>query len=400
MQKNLWVATLAGLLVACGGSDDDDQARKPIPPQDNSTIKTGLFTYNAASGVKYETNSGLSGTTSNKGEFQYKDGDYVSFSIGDTQIGDRVVAKPVVMESDLSQDRDSRINIITFLQSFDADRDTENGIQISSKAHEALSGTRLNFQQDVNHFSQDLSFLKAVYKAGLETPIEAETALKQAQKAFYKDIQGVWQYPQAQSGSHPDVLMYIDANGEFTLGQFTTADENGKPGVEVGKLDWDATNTRLLPKINIDTNGRWGLSGNAEDGKAHHLQFDGTALILEEPHIQGVYKFNKVGNQNNSIVGSWRYQEGQIFSFFENGTYLMLDPLGDASEDRCGGPGVEVGQYKVSGSTLMIHSISIDTNGCAGLSDNKQNLNLNFKIDGNKMLFTPPGEGTFSLDRL
>ena len=67
MKKTLLCIALAGLLSACGGSDDNAST----PPANNVGTQTGVLTDGIISGVTYITSSGATGVTNEKGEFKF-----------------------------------------------------------------------------------------------------------------------------------------------------------------------------------------------------------------------------------------------------------------------------------------------------------------------------------------
>lgn len=389
MKRKLLVLALATSLVACGGSDDD--VNKPNPsPTPTQPSKTGVFTDGVISGVSYKTNKGFMGTTNSAGEFKYDEGDQVTFSIGNVQLGDTVIAQTRITPLDLATDVESRTNLLVFLQSLDNDAKHENGIQISEKAIAAVTGLSINFKQSSDAFANDANVKQVLTKAGT-TAVTAEQAKQNFQKAFYQDIAGVWQYTAVNSKQTVDVMLYINADGQYYLGQFTPADHAGKPGIEVGQLNWNSVDGSVKPSINIDTNSEWGLSHPVNK---YDLKFDGTQLIIDEqPQLRdSTVQFSRVLNKANSIVGSWIFKDdaNQVFSFFDNGYYVMLDPAGDTfaiQEGRipCSHSGIEYGKYTLNGHSLLIHNVSVDTNACAGINDESGTNTLPFTLESNKL---------------
>ena len=67
-------AFLAYSLISCGGGSGSDNGNP-------STLKTGVLIDSAVSNVSYQTET-LSGITNSNGEFSYRDGETVTFSIG------------------------------------------------------------------------------------------------------------------------------------------------------------------------------------------------------------------------------------------------------------------------------------------------------------------------------
>ncbi|MGS0756969.1 hypothetical protein ACVBEH_21470, partial [Roseateles sp. GG27B] len=81
-------------------------------------------------------------------------------------------------------------------------------------------------------------------------------------------------------------------------------------------------------------------------------------------------------NNNANLTGAWAVgsatnPQTQVFFFFANGDYVMADPQGDTAASRCGGAGYERGTYSYDAATTTFRAltISIDSNGCAGLHD-------------------------------
>lgn len=97
------------------------------------------------------------------------------------------------------------------------------------------------------------------------------------------------------------------------------------------------------------------------------------------------------------LTGAWSLSgnpdaAAQVFFFFANGDYVMVDPVGD-TENNCGPAGVERGRvsYTKAGGEFSLLSVSVDTNLCAGLHDttvpdaeqfNRKFANFNIAADG------------------
>ncbi|MBM3114367.1 esterase-like activity of phytase family protein [Jeongeupia naejangsanensis] len=151
----LMLATLmtAGL-VACGGGDDGGATSAPAPaptpaptPVPSPGAKTGQFYDAAVAGLEYTTSSGGNaiGMTDASGVFSYRDGDAVTFRIGDLVLGqtkgkDKVTLADFDPANPLS---DKVIARARLLQTLDADHDPDNGIAIEAAARNALKGKTL-----------------------------------------------------------------------------------------------------------------------------------------------------------------------------------------------------------------------------------------------------------------
>jgi len=386
MKKTLLCIALAGLLSACGGSDDNSST----PPTSNIGTQTGVLTDAVIAGVRYVTSSGATGFTNDDGEFNFNEGETVKFYIGDVQLGDEIEAKERVTPLDLAETENARLNLLVFLQSLDGD-DNDDKLQISTATTDALKNQSINFDQPYNDFKNE-AIVKTVIPEG--KLVNEEDAKAHFQMTFYKDIAGTWEINRTDNTA---VLIHILEDGRYALGEAEAKDESGQAGIEMGRLKWNATTTVIEPEILHDTNGEWGLSHPAEN-KPYSLNFNGTQLILTEPGVSTEYRLNRV-KQSNSLVGTWRLNETHLFAFFDNNYYFFLDTEGG---DDCGWPGIEYGKYTLSANTLTTTEVLFDTNECGGLQDssNGSKTIASINISNNNLILHPQGEDPVTLQRV
>lgn len=386
MKKTLLCIALAGLLTACGGSDDNSST----PPTSNIGTQTGVLTDAVITGVRYVTSSGATGFTNDDGEFNFNEGETVKFYIGDVQLGDEIEAKERVTPLDLAETENARLNLLVFLQSLDGD-DNDDKLQISTATTDALKNQSINFDQPYNDFKNE-AIVKTVIPE--EKLVNEEDAKAHFQATFYKDIAGTWEINRTDNTA---VLIHILEDGRYALGEAEAKDESGQAGIEMGRLKWNATTTVIEPEILHDTNGEWGLSHPAEN-KPYSLNFNGTQLILTEPGVNTEYRLNRV-KQSNSLVGTWRLNETHLFAFFDNNYYFFLDTEGG---DDCGWPGIEYGKYTLSANTLTTTEVLFDTNECGGLQDssNGSKTIASINISNNNLILHPQGEDPVTLQRV
>lgn len=365
MKKTLLILAMAGALTACGGSSSDNGNTNPpsnggTPPVNNNT-KTGVLTDGEVSGVSYKTTSGLEGKTNDKGEFRYNEGDTVTFSIGKVQLGESTAAKARITPLDLSEDSNVRDNLLVFLQSLDANSKHDDGIQINEKTITLLETTNpnLKFTQPANKFVADPAFTQVIAQTGT-TVVQPEKAKENFQKTFYKDIEGTWSLKIDEK--EPRVLFYFDGQGNYIFGQAQAQDHAGRTGIEKGNIRWNASNGKLQPTMLIDTNGQWGLSHPIESGHFLNYGKQANTLLLSEGNAE--YILERVPNQDNSLIGSWKMPE-HIFSFFNDNTYFLMY----TGNDDCATPGLEYGEYSAGGNILKATKVNYDTTGCSGLVD-------------------------------
>lgn len=386
MKKTLLCLALAGLLSACGGSDDNSST----PPASNIGTQTGVLTDAVIAGVRYVTSSGATGFTNDDGEFNFNEGETVKFYIGDVQLGDEIEAKERVTPLDLAETENARLNLLVFLQSLDGD-DNDDKLQISTATTDALKNQSINFDQPYNDFKNE-AIVKTVIPEG--KLVNEEDAKAHFQTTFYKDIAGTWEINRTDNTA---VLIHILEDGRYALGEAEAKDESGQAGIEMGRLKWNATTTVIEPEILHDTNGEWGLSHPAEN-KPYSLNYNGTQLILTEPGVSTEYRLNRV-KQSNSLVGTWRLNETHLFAFFDNNYYFFLDTEGG---DDCGWPGIEYGKYTLSANTLTTTEVLFDTNECGGLQDssNGSKTIASINISNNNLILHPQGEDPVTLQRV
>ncbi|MCJ8511628.1 hypothetical protein J2X86_000019 [Acinetobacter lwoffii] len=386
MKKTLLCIALAGLLSACGGSDDNSST----PPTSNIGTQTGVLTDAVIAGVRYVTSSGATGFTNDDGEFNFNEGETVKFYIGDVQLGDEIEAKERVTPLDLAETENARLNLLVFLQSLDGD-DNDDKLKISTATTDALKNQSINFDQPYNDFKNE-AIVKTVIPE--EKLVNEEDAKAHFQATFYKDIAGTWEINRTDNTA---VLIHILEDGRYALGEAEAKDESGQAGIEMGRLKWNATTTVIEPEILHDTNGEWGLSHPAEN-KPYSLNFNGTQLILTEPGVSTEYRLNRV-KQSNSLVGTWRLNETHLFAFFDNNYYFFLDTEGG---DDCGWPGIEYGKYTLSANTLTTTEVLFDTNECGGLQDssNGSKTIASINISNNNLILHPQGEDPVTLQRV
>ena len=93
--------------------------------------------------VTYETSSGLGGTTSARGDYFYRGGDTVKFSIGKVILGEGragSITTPIDLVSGATAlDHPDVVKILQVLQTLDDDLDPSNGINISSSVTSRLA---------------------------------------------------------------------------------------------------------------------------------------------------------------------------------------------------------------------------------------------------------------------
>src|SRR5690554_5772804 len=415
-KKLFVIAGAAALLTACGGSSSSSSGKKTNDNSSNTSTAIGVLSDSPVDGVGYQTSGGKTGITQDGGKFNYTLGDTVTFTLGEFILGsykptraDETVT-PVELASAIPDDtyRDYAItNLLVLLQSLDTDGDPSNGININAGV--TFSADSLTLIDDPATFATNQDLIDALPEGGTVVSPEDANAHFNAQRA--KDLAGIYY------ASDFHAVLRINSDRGYIVGQLK--EEDDAVGIEVGNLTWDVKTgevrnieVRLDTQTNRDgeTEGVAGLD-NADDLLFKPTQ---TQLLITDGDEEFVFK-RFVPATGNNIVGAWAAKHEldtpetslhtQQFIFFDNGKYVMFDPLGDEEpgEDPCGFPGVEAGHYTVNAGNINLSNLIVDTNGCGGLhdfDDKEFNTPIPYSIDANTMTWNLGDEGMFKLERI
>jgi hypothetical protein len=422
--KQHWMKAAALLaatqIAACGGGGGGGGGDSDPDPS-----KTGVFLDAEVEGLAYSASpSGLTGTTNDQGEFDYRDGDTVTFRIGDVVLG-AATAQSVVTPRTLAEAAtnlpvgvtaaDVARNIAIFLQTFDADGNPDNGITIPEAVVSAATGN-IVFGKPSSEFIED-SALTALADTVGKTVVTPEDAAAHQQRSLSSLLAGSWIVDDDSAFG----VLTLFTDGTYTLG-LVHEDENCGNGLEWGRYELDANEGTIQAVLTYaDTTGPNGDCGLFEDGEGTvfnlALSENGDALNLtpaDSPNETTTLERVPAGS---GIAGSWVYvqqheagydkpraEEPIVITFAErNGERLyFMTHVSTGSDEVLGSEGtargVEYGTWNVNASNVLSTTQEVDTNGDAGLSDVG---NATLTINGNGQLeLAPPGEGVFKLSRL
>ncbi len=149
------VAIAAGGLGGGESGSSSSSSSSASSTNQNTATLTGTLLDSAVGGVSYSTSSNLSGLTNTDGQFQYRSGDQVTFSIGDTVLGEvkgGTLITPVELAGTNNTADRRVINISRLLQSLDQDADPSNGISISPATRSILAQQAFKFDIPINEF--------------------------------------------------------------------------------------------------------------------------------------------------------------------------------------------------------------------------------------------------------
>ena len=166
------------------------------PPPVEPELFYGAFLDSPVEGIWYKTDSGLSGLTGPGGQFMFKKGDNVTFSIGAIELGQVDMAQtnngstlitPKVLAATTGTDNDTQTiiqsNLIRLLQTLDSDGDPNNGIYITETARvSAVEDTTIDFTQAEEEFATNAKL--TTFLAEATGVAEADVVLVDRAKAW------------------------------------------------------------------------------------------------------------------------------------------------------------------------------------------------------------------------
>lgn len=434
--------------TSSSASNSSTNARRVMP----TGPATGILVDSPVAGVSFNASSGKSGTTDEKGSFNFNHGDKIEFKLGGLTLGN-IPGSQIVTPIELAGDSSNKLhNLLILLQSLDSDSDLSNGISISPETAAAVKGS-INLDINPETFAESAKLQDLMEASGISGDVKTK---EEARNHFMS--QGVallsaqiWVSYSNQTASVLRVAS--DNSGEYLHGEARpddSCDENRvcggrtvfQAGVEYGvakAVDFDNRGFKLIGTPSVDTNIKAGLSN---PGPTRRLRTDGFELIhsdivtvqraREQSSVFGELfhiakpiqlsdenevaekeiketRYAKIDNEANGIVGAWAYDSEAINTptlvFFPNGKFLMIDPTGETQREdqaKCSKPGVEFSSYTFNkgANNLKLSSFTYNTNGCAGFSDVDGNIGFLISSDGSTAKLDKPGETSVTLYRV
>jgi len=162
--SSAFLAFLILFLSACSGEGDTSPGETATDDVNlGDTIQTGIIIDSFVSNLNYRTET-IIGYTNSSGEFSYKNGESITFSIGDIDFPS-AQAKSIITPLDLANSSDPKhpvvINIARLLQSLDEDGNPENGIRISPLAHASALSMSMSVDFESPNFALQVTNLIA-----------------------------------------------------------------------------------------------------------------------------------------------------------------------------------------------------------------------------------------------
>lgn len=357
-----------------------------------AAAQTGVFLDSPVGGIDYRTET-LSGTTNAQGEYDYVEGETVTFSIGDLELPS-APATGTVTPLDLAGSDDTSnatvVNIVRLLQTLDEDGDPDNGITIADAAKD--SAVQVDFSLSVAEFEASAEVTNLVTNSGStntelvsenQATAHFEATLVQEGESFVPNanIKGVW----TTDVTDNDLLAFVFfADGTYVhleVDEQAPLDEPNEPsGMEWGTYERNAETGQLTVDQTFDGNGSTGLTDFVDGPVTLFAQVSGDVLTLQFDDDQSgsidegeSLDFSRTAS--DGLQGVWTTDATDndflAFIFFADGTYVHMEVDEQAPIDEPNEPsGMEWGTYQRNSDTGQLTvDQTFDGNDTTGLND-------------------------------
>lgn len=397
-------------LVACGGGGGDDSSSGGSA----AGLETGVFLDSPIVNIGYRTESpdGVTreGATNAAGQYNYQEGDMVTFFIGDLEfpaVAARGVVTPLDIAGTESIEDQMVINMIRLLQTLDNDGDPDNGITITELAKSYSAA--INFDVDVATFAGDSRVTALISNAGQVPAISQLVSAEQAKAHFAAQLAGrdnpddsivgawaVQSLPEVHIGGTDFSLLTFLANGTYYLAESNEINEGD--GFESGTYTFSDGVIHI--QTVVDTNPEIGFSAVFQESASLAITLSGNTFSFptSDERESGDYSFARY-QISGGITGGWASPDGNaVLVFLPDGNYV-----GYQSVEENGFVGFEWGTYTYADG--MLTTSSLDNSDREALLDNSPSEvgggSLNsVTLDGDTLTLVIEGEGEFALTRV
>ncbi|EKE75134.1 hypothetical protein [Gallaecimonas xiamenensis] len=407
MNKREWAGCLclATLLTACGGSDGDNSPTTSNPPPTPApVVNVGVFVDSPVAGIGYRTAS-QEGTTNSAGEFDYVEGESVTFFLGDLAFP-AVPASGQVTPADIADGDDTTAtNILQLLQTLDSDGNPYNGIDISPDMAAAFAGTTL----DLASASFDTEVASVLASIDPALTLVSESAAKgHFQDSLQSQLRGSWLFSEGEGKRN--VMTFLEDGLYIMIHEH--ADEpdeaNGQTAgsVEFGEYDWDPESGELTVVAIAESDGWGGLYDPEEGSSVSTLMLDGDSFQMQFTDDAGdLITFTRIEDDQDPLVGAWllyEYEDNNfnVLTFLPGGEYVIAHSNNQEDEPLSG----EFGTYSLADGVLMVTGASVNSDGAGGLynaEDGSDQFNEFLqRHPWGELTFTDDNEGSFGFARI
>lgn len=320
-------------------------------------------------GIGYRTSpSGKEGFTTSLGEYDYENGDKVTFFIGDLELPE-VDARGVITPLDLADTDElthqAVLNIAILLQSLDSDGNPANGITINYEQIVASATAIASFDVDPVAFSTNISgFVSAA--GGTLVSVESaqahlQSTIENLDTLTAERLIGTWLI---DGDDYRAIVAFLDATRYISI----EVTEEETTNLEVGTYQWNASTGVITATPNGEA-GEEDLGLKPAVGSYLITASGDQLLIAEQGDDEPPVVMTKL-NSESGLTGGWYYQEEGtiVLTAFTETNYFMGQYVQD-SQDEWGHNGIEYGTYTYNPVTkeYRVETV-IDTNFQWGFS--------------------------------
>ncbi len=265
-------------LVSCSSS-----STTVTPGAVDGDAQTGLFLDSAVEGISYKTET-LSGITNENGQFQFVDGENVTFKIGDLSFP-VVSAVKTVTPLDMTESRSIYdnvvVNVTVLLQSLDVDADPSNGIEISDQA--AANAAAIDLNATPSEFAQNPDVLNLVANSGSSNTSLIST--EDASNHFQMTLVGIGELQSFTKLEYTNLM--IGSTADFAAGS---------------KIYYRADGVKFSKRLNGEEyQGTWSLDSNGliceeiRGGESTYCIADSENYLMTKSPDSDSYNFSETG---------------------------------------------------------------------------------------------------------
>lgn len=340
--RALIAAGLTSGLVACGGGSSGSSGGGETPPNDppSSTELTGQFVDSPVGGLEYQR-SGKGTTTyltNDNGQFQYQDGETVTFKIGQFTLGS-AQGGATISPRDIAQDAGA-ISVARVLQTLDEDGDPTNGITISadvrSNAAEAVTPRNIGETQNLDEgdIAAEITSLSSKPGVTLVPAEQAEAHLEETLSSISGSEVTSCSDEEAEQLSASDfdgLTLGMIAEDETLLFQFrsdnTFTEYNSGDNESLGAVSWEGTWSydNATQRLTLSFINEY----EQQDGDEFRICASGNRIIAEPDDGTGyLYKLNTAidGDRGaGTYLLKYPDETGAVISLDQNGTLTYFE---------------------------------------------------------------------------
>ncbi len=396
MKNSFVLLSLCAGLAACGGGSSSNN-NSPDEPN----IQTGVFLDSPVVNIGYRTET-LEGVTNSLGEYEYIEGENVTFFIGELELPAANAAgtvTPLDIAGSYDTTNSTVVNILRLLQTLDEDGNPDNGITITDTAK--VSATQVDFSLSESAFETSSAVVNLVANSGSSnaTLISSDDAishfeeqLEESDISFGKLI-GPWELP-----NESVIFMYLPDGRYFAI---QWEEENNFVGFERGTYQESDTEITFNTLQNNDGEALVcnEPSSSTCSGEVWGFSVSGNALTLN-PAGEDSVAFQRGDYTSENLQGVWELpNESVIFMYLPDGRYFAIQ-----WEEENNFIGFERGTYQKSDTEITFNTVQ-NNDGEALVCNEPSSSTCSgevwgFSVSGNELTLNPDDGGSVVLKRL